>query len=170
VNRPLVDLLSELMASPKAIAGTPTWQTTARDGQFRWLAALAIDGAVSKAVLVVDAYPRSELLRFTISLICGTALARLDYWEMDRHLNHIVSGLVTPAGVELRWLDGPHFHGWPQNSGLVKNEPPRELEFAVPLPASIQGFANAFRWFCAENAIELGNREPPDLPAKDVLL
>ena len=124
---------------------------------------------MSELALVVDAYPRSEHLKFTISIICGTALVRLDYWELDRHLNHMVSGLVTPAGVQLGWLEGSHYHGWEQNRGLVRNEPPKDSNSQFLCLRTCEDLQD-LRWFCAENGIDLGSQQPPELPAKDVLL
>jgi hypothetical protein len=164
------EVFDRLIEAPKKLAGNAAWAPGPRSGQYRWLAALEIDGEVSELTLVVDTYPRSEKLKFSISLICGAALVRLDYWEFDKHLNHRIAGVRTPDTVELGWLEGSHIHGWPENRILVKTEPPKELEFAIPLPSNIQGFANSFRWFCGEHRIDIGSMGSPDLPARDTLL
>lgn len=168
--QPLVEILSDRMGRWKTIAGNPAWAITNREGQHRWLTALEIDGSVSDLTLVIDAYPRNDTLRFTISLICGASLCRLDYWEHDRHLNHVISGVSRPSGVDYGWLHGPHIHRWEDNKAMVKNEPPKELEFAVELPANVKGFENAFRYFCGLNRIILDEGDLPTLPARDTLL
>lgn len=164
------DHASELMESLKRIAGVPAWRPGPRSGQQRWLATLEIDGEVIPLQLIVDTFPRSPTLRFSISLVLGASIVRLDYWELDRHFNHPVAGQPMPPGVVKGWLEGPHYHGWQENRTLFKGAPPKELEYAVSLPTNIQGFENAFRWFCAENRIDLGSMPVPDLPPRDTLL
>lgn len=166
----LVDIIDDLIQAPKEIAGAPDWQPGPRSGQQRWLASLAIDGTVCELKLVVDAYPREPSLKFTISLVCGAAVVRLDYGELEMHFNHVVPKCATPSTVELGWLDGSHIHGWSENKDLFGHEPPKELEFAVSLPPNMQGFANCFRWFCGEHNINLDGVDIPVPPPKDTLL
>lgn len=166
----IVEIFDHLINAPKQIAGQPDWRDGPRSGQQRWLASLSIGGVVCDLSLIVDAYPREPSAKFTISLICGAALVRLDYGELEMHYNHQIAGCVTPEAITLGWLEGPHVHGWPENRRLVKTEPPKELEFALPLPSQIQGFANSFRWFCGEYNIDISGMDLPEIPPKDTLL
>jgi hypothetical protein len=166
----LVEIFDDLFTHQKQIAGVPDWHPGPRSGQQRWLASLAINGAVCDLAFVVDAFPREPSPKFTMSLICGSALVRLDYGELEMHYNHVISGCPTPPTVALGWLDGSHIHAWAENKGLVRNDPLKELEFATPLPSNIQGFANCFRWFCGEYNIDIAGTPIPEIPAKDTLL
>lgn len=166
----LVDFLDGLIATPKEIAGKPDWQPGPRSGQQRWLASLSINGVVCELTLIIDAYPREPSPKFSISLICGSSIVRLDYGELEMHYNHVVSKCPTPSSVTLGWVNGSHLHGWPENRLLVKREPPKELEFAISLPPNMQGLANCFRWFCKEHNINLDGVDIPQMPPKDTLL
>lgn len=86
------------------------------------------------------------------------------------HFNHPIVGSAVPEAVALGWLEGPHIHAWAENRLLVRNSPLKELEFAVPLPSNIQGFANCFRWFCGEYNIHIAGIPIPEIPPKDTLL
>jgi hypothetical protein len=165
--RETVDLL---MAAQKSIVGAPAWVTTDYDGQMRWLAPLGVDGQVTGMNLIVDSYPRSDLQKFSILLVYTVAVMRLDYGELERHLNHVVRGKAFPTGVLAGWIEGPHCHSWELNRELAWNRPSKELEFATILPVAVRGFDNAFRWFCGEANIGLGPNDVPQLPPKDLLL
>jgi hypothetical protein len=165
--RETVDLL---MTAHKSIVGTPAWVNTDYDGQRRWLAPLAVDGQVTGMNLIVDSYPRSDVQKFTILLIYTIAVMRLDYGELERHLNHVVRGTSFPVGVSSGWIEGPHCHSWEMNKQLARNNPPKELEFAVVLPVAVRGFDNSFRWFCGLANIGLGSNDVPEPPPKDLLL
>lgn len=166
----LVDALDDLIRATKKIAGTPDWEPGPRSGQQRWLASLSIGGVVSQIALVIDAYPREPSLKFSILLIYGTAIVRVDYGELDAHYNHPVSGKRLPPHIQMGWLEGPHEHSWEDNRVFVTQAPPKELEFAVPLPQHVRGFANCFRWFCGKYNIDIADIPVPDIPAKDTLL
>lgn len=163
-----VDLL---LSRTKTIAGEPTWQSTSYDGQMRWLAPLSVDGEVTDLNLVVDAYPTHPSAKFNILLVLGRCVARLEYSEHTRHNNHALAGGYFPTGLEEGWIYGPHFHSWPTNRILATwDSLPKELEWAMLLPANVRGFDNAFRWFCGETRILCGANEVPDLPPRDRLL
>jgi hypothetical protein len=159
-----------LMAADKSIVGTPEWVSTDYDGQMRWLAPLGVNGQITGMNLIVDAYPRSFLQKFTILLIYVVAVMRLDYGELERHLNHAVRGKSFPTGVSSGWIEGPHCHSWDLNRELTRNEPPKELELATVLPVAVRGFDNSFRWFCGVANIGLHSGDVPELPPKDLLL
>ncbi|MGY3575296.1 hypothetical protein [Bradyrhizobium sp. USDA 4504] len=166
----LRETIDALMATEKSIVGIPQWVSTDYDGQMRWLAPLAVKGEVTPLNLIVDAYPRYETPKFTILLVYGAAVTRIDHGELERHLNHSVKGIGLPAGIVHGWIVGPHVHLWEHNRMLCKSEPPKELEFAVLLPPQVKGFENSFRWLCGIANINLGSRPLPALPNKDLLL
>ncbi|RYH57421.1 MAG: hypothetical protein EON54_11850 [Alcaligenaceae bacterium] len=165
-----VDDVDRIMAAPKTIVGRPAWAPSAYDGQVRWLAPLAVAGAVSPMDLVVDAYPRSDGLKFCILLKVSSAVMRIDYREFEKHRNHPVKNVALPTEVIIGWVHGPHVHLWSHNRVLVRFQPPKTLEFAISLPANVRGFDNTFRWFCSEANIVLGPFEIPQLPTRDLLL
>src|SRR4051794_24776360 len=121
----LREIIDAIMASEKAIVGTPAWVRTDYDGQVRWLAPLAVGGEVTPLNLIVDAYPRHDAQKFAILLVYGTSITRIDYGEGERHLNHTVRGIGLPAGLVHGWIIGPHAHLWEHNRMLCKSEPPK---------------------------------------------
>ena len=163
--------IDELIAARKTMSGRPVWARTAYVGQHRWLTALDVDGEGTGLNLVVDAWPSSPSLRFTITLNYGRCVSRFDGWENDRHNNHPVRGQVTPVGIDMGWLFGPHCHLWNVNRHLCHNgNLPDTLEFAIRPPLNVQGFENSFRWFCGAVNIVCGNNECPTLPPRETLL
>ncbi|MCJ2128307.1 hypothetical protein [Methylobacterium sp. E-045] len=163
-----VDLL---LATPKAMAGTPKWVTTDREGQRRWLRTLTISGESTGLDLIIDNWPASPLQRVTVTLNYGRCISRLDAWEHDRHNNHEVRNKITPSDIELGWIFGPHGHLWAHNRHLgTPTSLPVDLEFAIKLPANVQGFENSFRWFCGQTNINCSADELPTLPQREYLI
>lgn len=159
------------MDAPKHLTGETSWVKTSYTGQYRWLAPLNIDGELTPMNLIIDSYPRLDILTFHVIIQCVTCVSRLDYSEAERHNNHKVKGVRTPAGVEMGWIFGPHYHRWEDNRMLNNAAtPPKELEFAVRLPVEFRGFDSAFRWFCGDAKIVIAANQMPSLPLRDTLL
>jgi hypothetical protein len=153
-----------------ALAGEPEWQNGPYDGEVRWLAPLAIDGETINMSLCVSFFPRSPIMDFHVNLIYETTVSRLDFSEIDRHHNHVVKGIETPPDIQLGWIYGPHHHRWIDNRMLAyTNQGPKELEFAVSIPANLS-FDSAFRRFCGDCKIIIAANQMPSLPTRDTLL
>ena len=163
--------IDRLVAAQKEIAGYPAWEKTSYPGQWRWLAPLNEAGQGTNLKLIVDFYPQKPPVTFSILLVWFSAVQRLDYGPGVAHHNHEMRGLETPAGVQIGWIKGPHCHLWSDNRMLVRETGlPKELEFARLLPAPVQGFENAFRWFCGEVNVSLGGGPLPRLPERTMLV
>ena len=170
-NLNLPERVDFLLGQPKRMAGVGSWQPTDYPNQVRWQTPLSISGEITNLSIQLNSYPTYPFLKFSILLIYQSCVSRLDYSEADRHNNRTAAEQETPAGVQLGWLNGPHFHGWWTNRGFATATAlPKELRFAISLPQNVRGFPNAFRWFCGETNILVGAGEVPELPERERLI
>ncbi len=159
------------MGVEKTLVGEAAWTEGPHEGCSRWLSPLAIDGVTIGMNLCVDVYTRSPKPDFHILLIYEICIARLDFSELDRHRNHTLKSVRTPAAVDIGWIFGPHFHRWCNNRGLaMPGSRPKTLEFAVKLPQNVRTFEASFRHFCAECLIRIAANQLPSLPPRDRLI
>lgn len=162
------DHIDSLLLANKVVAGTPMWENGPRPGeeQKRLVAPLSIDGEICDLRLIIDAYPYWFEKKFTIMLNFERVICRLDYAASVVHAN----GLLPPQGVSTGLIEGPHFHSWQANRHLgTPSRTPEKLSFAEPLPSNVQGFQNAFRWFCGGMNIDCVDGVP-ETPKSDRLI
>ncbi len=170
-TKPNIIFIDWFFNQSKTIAAAGTWQETETDGRYRYKVPIAIGGTTTLSDLYIEAFSRSESLRFSIVLCYKLCIFRLDYWELDQHNNHKVGKHNMPEGITVGPIKGPHFHHWSDNRMLATNSSiPSTLEYARALPSNLKSFENCFRWFCGEANIELGGLIVPELPLKDRLI
>ena len=162
----LRDIVDKLMLTPKELAGIPHWVAGPRTGQSKWKAPLSVAGEVLQMDLIVIAYPQMPALKFSMMITCeDMSVSRMDYGVNEEHNN----GYVVPEGIKKGKIKGPHLHRWLDNRSLATHTMlPDELEFAREIPATAQGYANAFRWFCGEHNVIVPN--VPDYPMSELLI
>jgi hypothetical protein len=162
-------IIDALLEARKVMIGLGDWFATDRDGQLRWSRPLqdASSGEITGLELIADAYPREPEATFKLVLKHGIAVSRVDYGPYESHLNK-----GDPLrGVTRGLIIGPHAHLWCDNRPRRPTMAlPRELDVAQLLPAKVQGFENAFRWFCGENGIFIRGGDLPTFPRSDTLL
>lgn len=160
------DIVDDLLAHRKKLAGTPRWGTGPRSGQIKWKAPLSLHGEVLNMDLIVIAYPEMPVLTFMMMVVYDDVpISRLEYGENEEHNN----GWYVPPHIT-RWkIQGSHCHRWPDNREFATHSSlPEILEYATLLPNSVRGFENAFRWFCGEHKIEI--EAVPDYPGSELLI
>ncbi len=166
-RRDIREVVDELLATEKSLAGLATWVPNAREGDVRLVQPLLVAGEVSDATLTIIAYPRSSELRFRIVLVYQRAVWRLDYTRDEVHINPA----DCPSHLPVEPITEPHFHSWRDNRHLATfHSLPMRLKNANLLTRNLLTFPNAFRWFCGETMIRLGTHDVPDLPPSDRLL
>lgn len=162
-----VTLIDGLLAQPKVLAGTPSWQQSTRDGHFCWSAMLETqDGLPTNLKLIVDANPTWTDRPFSIHLV----FERLPLWrvEMAQRASHM-NRTALAGRVAQGLVYGPHQHPWDLNKHLCRpHSPPELLKFAVPMPANIRSLDNSVRWFCGETRINI-DFEIPEYPKPGLL-
>lgn len=146
--------VTALIGAHKALAGidTPPQWISARDGvgvETKFL--VEVDGTQYGDKVTIVAVPAQGT--FHLNLISrGVCVSRLDFDPMQPHTNTIFAHLDGLPGI----VGGRHFHRWSANTRFVKGDGALERLFhAEDLPASVQKFDQALRWFCNENNIGL---------------
>jgi len=125
---------------------------------------LAIDGEQLGQALFVTSHQNHATLRFHIGIIFECTICRLDFHQEAIHPNGFnadIEGLKT-------WVRGPHYHPWEKNRLYVTGRKFR-LSRAVEYTAA-KTFDSSFRWFCAENKIQLPAKLWIELPPRRSLI
>lgn len=160
--RPIADLVDELLASEKTLAGAPLWRSGTRDHDQRLIWTVLVAGESSSCSLQATSYPDEDPSRFTIALIFrDRCVWRLDHEPENRapHHNPIQRAPLLGNVFVVR---GPHYHAWSDNRYLATpNALPKELPCAREQPRQAGGWENSFRWFCGATGIE----QPLEIPA-----
>jgi hypothetical protein len=154
-----------MLRGEKALLGYGMWQQGNRDGCHQWSRAVEFLGESRGARLEVKAYSQHETLKFRILLNEQRCIWRLDFAD-DGHVNPL-SAPESPGQP----VTGPHYHSWQDNRRYATSIAlPRRLRNARILPAYIQSFEAAFRWFCDEVKISIKTTDVPELPERNGLL
>ncbi len=166
---PIQTEIDGLLSAQKRIVGNPAWTPSARDGQLRWFAPLAIEGQICPLSLLIDAYPAwVHSRRFNVLL---TYEGKYNIWrvEVHKHASHVNKPPV-PSGCVVGLITGPHHHSWWDNRHLAtQSRPPEALEYAQILASNMQTVENVLRWFCNEVGIEV-DFDPPAFPNSNMLV
>lgn len=166
----MVAAISAYMAARKRILGydsAPSWAPgfTAHEVVMKY--PLEVGGEISGQLWVVG-FPRSQALKFRLSVVLHGPACRLDYTD-ETHANSINgfdSGLVPME------VSGPHYHSWPINQRFFRGATkPPELHDAVPYTEPGRTFDAVLRWFCTDTNIDsLPGSHLIGLPAPGLLL
>src|SRR5690349_21497838 len=155
------------LAAPKEAIGDASWAEGARPGLLRLEWPLSIEGQSTGGRLIVSAVSIEKEPQFTILLVQGKCLSRLEY---DLNASHI-NPMNGPKGVPRGRINGPHFHALADNRRLVERGLlPRDLKYARPLPHDLRELRACLRWFCELNNIILRNDQVPSEPQQPRLL
>jgi hypothetical protein len=161
------NVVDAFLAKSKTLAGVGTWQRDSRERSFRWVRPIELEGELPGFDLTVKAYPRSHRLKFRVVIAYGKAIWRIDYANDAPHINSI----DRPSDLDLGPIVGPHYHSWEDNRRFATaNSLPSSLHNARLVPQNLRTFESAFRWFCGETRIIVGNQDMPILPRPDTLL
>lgn len=157
--------VGEFLVTNKSLAGIGVpqqWQPSRRPTELCVKIPIEAHDAQSGQSLVIEFTPASQGLEFSISIVCGVGICRLDFDETGGHTNTIGHLDGLPPVV-----NGSHFHRWEHNSRFVEsyNKLP-ELKTAEEIPATIHTFDAALRWFCDETQIQLPHNHHIELPPK----
>lgn len=162
-------IVDGLLEAEKHLAGEGAWQND-RDGVKRFNRAVEHQGEITALELVVKAYPRRVQPCFRILLTMGRAIWRVDFDALETHMNPRNARrkeVDPPLGI----IKGPHYHAWADNRRFATmGSLPQKLRNARFMPDRIRSYEQAFRWFCAETSITIGNDDIPELPERDTLL
>ena len=159
--------IDALLSAGLAIAGTPEWKDTNREGQKRWKAPLVLDGSSTGINFTIDHYPNMPFKGTHLILERGISFVRVDIGKNVSHKNRPPN---MPEGIPEGILRGDHIHSWPLNRRLATSKKlPEHLAFADYLPQNLNDFSDIFPWFCDLHNIKYGF-ETPKLPVRDTLL
>lgn len=161
-------LVDDLIAAPKEIAGSPSWKPTEFDpSEMRMVLPLLIDGVQTSAHVEIKAYPMAETLKFRILLIMEKCVFRVDFSRDEHHVN----SYDAPADLAGLPLAGPHYHAWADNKRFCsRSSLPDKLHNARLLPSTCQTFDNVVRWVCGVLNIAQPRIGLIDLPRRTMLL
>ncbi len=150
----IADLVDRLLSAQKSFAGSsPDWVEGNREEEVRFTWPVLINGESHACYVAATAYPNFRGERFTISLIFKNSnIWRIDYEpDFKRHTNPFDRASLL-GSYEVR---GKSYHSWEDNRYLATHATlPKKFECARHLPENVQGWENAFRWFCGQTNID----------------
>jgi hypothetical protein len=150
-TRPIAELIDDLLAAPKTIAGLPDWAEAPYQGEERLLMPLQINSVSCGAELIITAYPYLGHSKFRIMICAPKCVWRIDYANNEAHIN---SFNRPPDLGEYNFCD-PYYHSWADNRRFcTQGTLPDKLYNARIMPADVRSFDTASRWFCGETNIE----------------
>lgn len=145
-GRTLLDLVDDLLAAPKALAGDPQLRHPNRvNEEVRWRWPVLANGESDSCSVTANLYPNEADLRFSISL---TFLAH-NIWRLDYEPIHRVEHNPFLLGhkYSLATIAGPHCHPWKENRRLAaRGQIPVPLGFRVPLEMPNTHADGSHRW------------------------
>lgn len=121
---------------------------------------IEVDNEMYGQQLVIVSRPTRPTMDFSVCLLHGVCVCRLDFDITGGHTNSLLTRDTLPMVVQ-----GPHFHRWDHNKRFVEDDLrlPR-LQNAESLPQTIHTFDSALRWFCDSTNIELPHGHGIELP------
>lgn len=161
--------VTEFLQNDKNLVGIgvpPLWQPNRNPAEECLKLPIDVAGVMRGQELVIVSYPASENLRFTINIVYGISICRLDFDETGGHTNGFLAHLdMLPIIVS-----GSHFHRWEINKRFIEgNGKLEELKHAESLPTTIRSFDAALRWFCDETKINLPHNHLIELPPRKLI-
>lgn len=164
----LPQLVDNFLETDKTFAGRPEWNTELNGNVYRWVAPLSVNGEMPGFDITIKSYPHENPITFRIILAHDKAIWRLDFAFDDPHQN----SFNAPPDISGQIITGRHYHAWPDNRRFsTARGLPNKLHNARNLPANVQTFENALRWFCGEvRIVDLDAFGIPELPKPGTLL
>ena len=159
-NEPSISqVVTDLLAARKTLAGHASWQDTNDLGEVRATWPVMVGDEIPPGVTVaVNYYPDAKPPRYSISLNAPKSVFRVDWEEDKKHTN----SFKRPSDLAESEIRGPHCHTWLDNQLFcTAHSLPDELLNARYLPDNLRGFENVFRWFLGQVGI--------DQPANDLI-
>ena len=158
------------LLSDKRLIGAdmlPRWAEGRDRGERRIKLPIEVNGELRGQSLVISAYPNHPTRRFHLSVVFEPAVCRVDFHEDVTHANP----LMLPDDGLPRFVKGPHYHPWRRNRRFVRSDVHvARLRVAEPLGALAKvSFDSVFRWFCADNKIQLPDKLEIELPGREEL-
>ena len=168
----IADGIDAFLKAEKELAGEFQWLVGNREGEQVGSFALLKGGEITDSSLEVIAYPststdRGAECRFKILLCVHRCVWRIDFDPSDKfHINPADRSELIGEGI----VYGPHYHAWSDNKHLATATVlPKKLTCARTLPLQVRRWEQAFRWFCGETGIVLGDMTIPRLPEREEL-
>jgi len=118
-DRPIAELIDELLAAEKTLGGTPDWQPGPYEGEERLVIPLRVNGVSAAAALIITGYPYIGHTKFRIMLCAPKCVWRIDYATDEHHVN---SFNRPPDLLEYDFCE-PHYHAWPDNRRFCTHTP-----------------------------------------------
>ena len=172
-SKPITELVNELLAAPKELAGIQPGIPNRHGEQARYEWPVLVGGQSAECAIACTLYLNDPKWRFTICLIFRrNNIWRLDFEPEDRiELNPPLLGHPYSQAM----IRGAHCHQWEENQKFAThNAIPATLPFRVPYegPQSWPNvWENAFRFFLGETNIKQpGGGEIPPWPPKEKFL
>lgn len=166
---PAAKLIDALLAAPKELAGTPSWQPTGDPGEMRLTWPVMVNGEIPPGVTVaINYYPNANPQRYSISLNAPKSVYRVDWDSQDEqyHPNSASRPKGLPASVT-----GPHVHAWVDNRHFcTAHSLPSTLLNANYLPEQLRTFEHVLRWFLGQVGIAQPANDLIQPPTRSTLL
>ena len=154
LRRPSIEHVDTMLKAKKVLIGEPEDRGPNRDSeQARLVWPVLVNSKSDQCYVSATLYPNDRDLRFSISLVYYDH----NVWHLD-FVPHYRAEVNPPLvghdnGFETIW--GPHCHRWEENRQFSQHGAiPHPLRFRVPLPADVQNWENAFRYFAGEVNID----------------
>lgn len=164
VGKTIAAEVDEFFDASKSFGTVPAWEAGTTAGERRLTYPIVVENKLSHQTLIVTVYPFSADKRFNIVLAWPPRIFGLDFEPNGKHPNPFDSAV---RGM----IEGPHVHFWSDNRHrATPTTLPEQIPSARPLQPQIRRLDQAFRWFCAEAAIQYDGKHVPDFPAMDKLL
>lgn len=156
--------VTQFFAAQKTLGGIgepPTWQPN-RDPAERCLKLpIEVNGEHNGQTLCLVAYPTRGTIEFSVSVLYGVGVCRLDFEETGGHNNGFLPNVANLPPIVV----GSHFHRWDYNARFVESDLKLpELKLAEAIPNAIRSFDSCLRWFCDETNIALPHNHQIVLP------
>ena len=155
-SRPIAELVDDLLAAPKELAGSNRYLEPNRpEEQARSSWPVLVNGKSEGCTVACTFYPNDVDLRFTISLVFRS----INLWRLDFEPDHRVEQNPPLAGhpYSNATIRGPHWHRWTENRhSATHSSIPPTLRFRAPYEGPRNGpnvWENAFRLFLGETGI-----------------
>jgi hypothetical protein len=156
--------VDDFFKASKSFGAAPSWEPGTTTGERRLTYPIVVENKLSDQTLVVTAYPFSPDTRFNLVLAWPPRIFGLDFEPNGKHPNPLDSPV---QGM----IEGPHVHFWSDNRHRATfSTLPAKIPSARPLQQQIRRLDQAFRWFCAQAAIQYEDKHVPEFPAMDRLL
>jgi hypothetical protein len=150
-TRPIAELIDDLLAARKTIAGLPNWIEAPYEWEERLLMPLHINGVSGGVDLIVTAYPHFGHSKFRIMICAPKCIWRIDHANDEPHVN----SFERPLDLEETDFCEPHYHSWSDNRRFCTHGGlPDKLLNARKMPADVRSFDTSLRWFCGQTNIE----------------